>query len=902
MIGSAIDLARCLFDSSQDGLLQASVDTGRILDANPAAEHLTGLSREHLLRLQLDELLHGVDQSEDEFSDLAGVECAGLGRCDQPDLLVSVTRHEIAGDSESVELIIIRERRAFQPADYAGWIDPVIVTDATGHVAWSNAAFQQLTGRGRESIAGIPVAELIGDATQSAVLRRLEQVSGGDIEVVTMPDMTDAGGGLMATEMWSRPIDFDGRPAALSVIRDLTDQKRVEAFHAGQMEILEQMALDHELTPVLNSLIALIERLFMGTRGSVLLLDDDGVTLRHGAAPSLPDEYNALVDGLPSGACEGSCGTAVHRRERVVVFDIVTDPLWEQFRGLAEQFEHRACWSQPILDVSGNVLGTFALYYRQPRGPTSLEIELIENAAHLAGIAIRRSRSEQALRESQNETARQRQELEIILDAVQAQVVYMDTDARVVRHNRYSRELLGLSDDDIRGLNVIAQAPELDDPELRHEQSLEVIRTGQPRLGSVESYEEETGRRWVTIDKVPTFGESGEVNGLLLFIYDITKLKQAENLVRESEQRFRQLAENLGSAFWMSDETQQRIVYVSPPYERIFGRPCQKMYDNPEVFLESVEPEDRDRVRHKIERQVAGEATIEEYRIRRPDGSICWVRDQAFPIRDESGTIVRVAGLAEDVTEIRMAEGRLREHEARLGRVARLSTLGEMAASIVHELTQPLVAIRNFASVTDELAHNSDTAVDVQRLRASTQRIVQQTHRAGEIVARVRQLVTQSAPQRQAHDLNDLIRGTLNVLEIDLRNSSVQVETQLSPDAAAVRVDSIQIEQVLINVFRNAVDAMAGNSREDRRMRVASESFDGDVVVTIQDNGHGFGDQEPASLFEMFFTTRAHGMGVGLSISRTIVRAHGGRLEAEAAPQGGAVFRLTLPMLTEISR
>lgn len=894
MIGSSIDLARCLFESSRDGLLQTLPETGQIVDANPAAEQLTGLSREHLVRLQLDDVLHSLDAGENGSADSES-ECGRLGRCNQPDLLVTVTRHEIGGDTGPLELIVFRESRTFQPTDYNGWIDPVIVTDAAGLICWSNAAFEQLSGRESDAVAGTALDELLDESSQPAISERLRQVHTSEIESATTPRLAHADGTPIDAEMWSRPVDFEGQPAALSVFRDLTDQKRVEAFHAGQMRILESLAIDHDLSAVLESLIELIERLFVGTRASVLLLDGDGLTLRHGAAPSLPDEYNALVDGLSCGPCVGSCGTAVHRKERVVVFDTMTDPLWEPFRDIAEQFEHRACWSQPVMTASGEVLGTFALYYRQQRGPTSLELELIENAAHLVGIAIQRSRSDAALRDSRNEIARQRRELEVILDAVQAQVVYMDTEARVVRHNRYSRELLGLSDDDIRGLNVIAQAPELDDPELRHQQSLEVIRTGEPRLGSIESYDEESGRRWVSIDKVPTFDDDGDVNGLLLFIYDITQLKQAEVLARESQELFRQLAENIGSAFWMSDEAERRIIYVSPPYERIFGRSCQEMYENPEQFLEAVAPEDRGRVQRKIDRQLAGEVTIEEYRIQRPDGAVRWVRDQAFPIRDESGTVVRVAGVTEDITEMKTAETRLREHEARLGRVARLSTLGEMAAGIVHELTQPLAALRNYASVSFELAQRDEPTIDVARLRASTERIVEQTHRAGDIVGRVRKLVMQSAPQREPHDLNELIQNTLSVMETDLRNASVQIETELSGELSAVRVDSVQIEQLLINLVRNAVDALHDNPRDDRRLCVSSSQANGTCRIAVEDNGPGFDGVDPENVFDMFFTTRAHGMGVGLSISRTIARAHDGHLTAGSAAERGAVFELTLP-------
>jgi len=148
----------------------------------------------------------------------------------------------------------------------------------------------------------------------------------------------------------------------------------------------------------LDTLIRLIERVAPGMRGSVLLLDDDGVTLRHGAAPHLPKDYTKLIDGEPIGPAAGSCGTAVYRRERVIVRDIASDPLWENYRKFAEPFGLAACWSTPIIDAEGRVLGSFAMYYNEPRDPAAADIELTETATLLSANIITRARAATALR------------------------------------------------------------------------------------------------------------------------------------------------------------------------------------------------------------------------------------------------------------------------------------------------------------------------------------------------------------------------------------------------------------------------------------------------------------------------------------------------------------------------
>ena len=171
---------------------------------------------------------------------------------------------------------------------------------------------------------------------------------------------------------------------------DITERKRAELLRDGENCILEMIARDALLEEILENLVRVVEAQFAGLLCSVLLLDEDGQHARHGAAPSLPEAYSKAIDGLPIGPMAGSCGTAMYRREPVIVADILEDPLWEPYRGVAEPYGLRACWSTPILAHSGKPLGSFAMYYREPRSPSPAEIRALDMATHLAGIAIER--------------------------------------------------------------------------------------------------------------------------------------------------------------------------------------------------------------------------------------------------------------------------------------------------------------------------------------------------------------------------------------------------------------------------------------------------------------------------------------------------------------------------------
>ncbi len=176
----------------------------------------------------------------------------------------------------------------------------------------------------------------------------------------------------------------------VGILMDVTERRLAEALRDGESRILEMIARDAPLEEILENLVRVVEAQFAGLLCSVLLLDDDGQHVRHGAAPSLPKAYTKAIDGLCIGPKAGSCGTAMYRREPVVVTDILQDPLWEPYRGVAEPYGFRACWSTPILAHSGNALGSFAMYYREPRSPSPAETRALEMATHLGGIAIER--------------------------------------------------------------------------------------------------------------------------------------------------------------------------------------------------------------------------------------------------------------------------------------------------------------------------------------------------------------------------------------------------------------------------------------------------------------------------------------------------------------------------------
>jgi C4-dicarboxylate-specific signal transduction histidine kinase len=248
----------------------------------------------------------------------------------------------------------------------------------------------------------------------------------------------------------------------------------------------------------------------------------------------------------------------------------------------------------------------------------------------------------------------------------------------------------------------------------------------------------------------------------------------------------------------------------------------------------------------------------------------------------------------EDITERKRAEDALQEARDTLLRVTRVSTLGELSASIAHEINQPLGAIvANGSACLRMLAAENP---DLEEAREAVEDIINDGRRASAVLGRVRQLAKKSAPERARVDVNGAISEVLSLTRQELQRSQVTARTELDLSVPPVLADRIQVQQVVLNLVMNGIEAMRGVKDRARILSVKSAvTAPAEVAVTVEDTGIGFANSDPGHIFETFFTTKEEGMGMGLSISRSIVQAHGGRLWASAGAPVGAAFNFTLP-------
>jgi PAS domain S-box-containing protein len=385
-------------------------------------------------------------------------------------------------------------------------------------------------------------------------------------------------------------------------------------------------------------------------------------------------------------------------------------------------------------------------------------------------------------------------------------------------------------------------------------------------------------------------GRPARVRGVSI---DIGERKRAEEALRESEVRFRTVADTAPVMIWMSG-TDKLCTFFNKGWLDFTGRTMEQELGN--GCTEGVHPNDFDKsVETYVHAFDARKDFTTEYRLRRFDGEYCWVLDHGVPRFESDGAFLGYIGTAIDITERRRAEAELRRQREDLAHVTRVSTMGELAASLAHELNQPLTAILSNAQAAQRFL--SAHTPDVQEVGEILKDIVHDDSRASEVIQRLRALVKKEELAFVELDLTSVIREVAALIHSDAILHGVRISLELGADLPAVKGDKVQLQQVLLNLLLNAFDAMKNCSADMRDVSVQVQPGGDDrVEVAVRDQGIGLSVATLDKIFQPFYTTKREGLGMGLSISRSIIEAHGGKLWAENNVGGGATFRFTLPI------
>jgi two-component system, LuxR family, sensor kinase FixL len=400
-------------------------------------------------------------------------------------------------------------------------------------------------------------------------------------------------------------------------------------------------------------------------------------------------------------------------------------------------------------------------------------------------------------------------------------------------------------------------------------------------------------RHWVRARGSIVKGDQGGPGHLSGIVIDIDDQKRIEEALRTRESHLRSILETIPDAMIVIDGNGIMQSFSSAA-ERQFGyTEKEAIGQNVRILMPNPDRSRHDeylaRYRSSGERHIIGIGRIVTGQ--RKDGT-------TFPMHlsigeTQSGGAPYFTGFIRDLTEHQQTQARLQELQSELVHVSRLSAMGEMASALAHELNQPLAAISNYMKGSRRLLTDS-TDPNFAKIENALDRAAEQAIRAGQIIRRLRDFVARGESEKRIESLSKLIEEAGALGLSGAREQGVQLRFVLDPMHDQVLVDRVQIQQVLVNLFRNALEAMGHSSR--RELTVTNKLTSNNLIeVTVSDTGTGFGEDEEKRLFQTFFTTKETGMGVGLSISRSIIEGHGGRMWAETNAAGGATFRFTLP-------
>jgi PAS domain S-box-containing protein len=362
----------------------------------------------------------------------------------------------------------------------------------------------------------------------------------------------------------------------------------------------------------------------------------------------------------------------------------------------------------------------------------------------------------------------------------------------------------------------------------------------------------------------------------------------AQNL-RDREERIGLAAETANFALWTID-FERRESWMSEKGRGLFGFTPDELLSRG-VFAERVHPEDREAVVTAMDpARAASEAFEIEFRLLRPDGETRWLNTRGRYLRNDLGEVRELIGVGIDVTDRKQMEDAARN----LAHAQRLATVGELTALIAHEINQPLGAILSNADAAEMLLEKQNPRLD--EVRQILTDIRKDDLRASEVIRRMRTLLRKRDVEMLPLDLNGAVSEVLRLIETDARRRGVAVEAELDSGLPVVPGDKVHLQQVLLNLVVNSMEAMADTPETKRRLAVCTRRApDGGAEILVTDAGHGIPADRPQKLFESFYTTKKEGMGLGLSIARSIIEAHHGRIWAENNTDGGATFHFTLP-------
>ena len=736
--------------------------------------------------------------------------------------------------------------------------DGIVITDGSGRIEVFNAAAERLFGYSESAILGISFARLIDTGDDDSPAR---------LSTRSLLETLEAGLRHTTGECSARRSDGSSVPVELSVGQTRTGDQG--SFIVIVRNIARRQAAAAALARSEANLSMSQKLAHLGS--FELTYPETGDTY-------WSDEVFRILDRDPA---EGPLGAArvldiVHGDDRARVRDAVREAA--RHSGLL-RIEHR------LLMPDGGI--------RHVETQARISAEDADGRRRVSGTILDvsdRYRFEQELR-------RERDRAESYLDLVGVMIIALDADGHITLVNRQGLQILGHAEAEILGRNFFRLfVAETERPAALRKFSLALSGDAAGREALEKLWlDTGNGRRLVQWRNQRLIDPDQRVTGLLCAVEDITEQHLTENQLKRAEEELR-LTFHHAPIGMATLDIDGNITSVNQALCAMLICSEQDMLGRPIVDI--AHPDDRPTAESLRQSLLRGDVEYlrQEKRYRRSDGTTMSGVVRYSLVRDLRHRPLMFVVQIVDRTEQLEAELEIRQHRERLGQASRLGTMGEMAAAIAHELNQPLTAISSYVQAVQRMIESG--TIQPREVMPILGKVHDQARRAGHVILGLRNFVKQRGVTRQPTDLHRVLRDVSMLAELDARAHDIPMRSEVPGTLPQVQADPVQLQQVLLNLIRNAVDAMSERADRDRGIDIAVTVDDGEEVsISVTDAGSGISPEDRVKLFKPFFTTKKDGMGMGLSLSRSIVEAHGGRLDFTDNPDGGTIFTMTLPTL-----
>ena len=676
----------------------------------------------------------------------------------------------------------------------------------------------------------------------------------------------------------------------LIACEDITERRRGEQRVAAQHAVTRVLAESDSLaTAAPHTLQALSENLEWDW-GALWTFDREGAALRCDCLWHAPDIDTAEFDTVSRERTfrfrEGRLGEVWQSASPSWIFDATTEPGFLRASTAARTGLRGGVIFPILLDLE--VLGIVEFFSRVARQRDEEQLATLSAIGSQIGQFIKRRSAEAALRANEERWRK-------LFDTSAAGMALARLDGVFTAANPALQSMLGRSEEEIVGRSALELNPE--EERAATADALAKFRSGWLTERQVEKkYLKKDGSPvWLNITTTVVPATETAAPFLQAVYMDITDRVQFEMALRASEERWRAMVETAPVGIITFGSEHRRYVTANKSFQLMTGYTEAELQDL--TPLDITHEDDRERLQRHVDQIVAGPQRSYriEKRYRRKDGNVVWADISSFVVRATDSTPAFLGVVSIDITDRKRAEEALQQAQADLARLNRVMLLGEMTTSIAHEINQPIAAVITNANAG--LRWLGARPPDLDEVRETLYRIVRDGTRAGEVIGRIRTLVKKMPPRRNSLDINQAIREVVALTQTEIQRNDISLQSRFADDLALVSADRVQLQQVVINLIVNAIEAMAGASGGPRELAIVSGLDDAlEVFVEVRDTGPGLDPEQLDRLFQSFYTTKPDGIGMGLAISRSIVEAHGGRLWATPNQPRGAIFRLTLPV------